>query len=188
MSRVVRVCPFCGEPPGAGVFCAACGRNLAAVDRLPTGDEWAAEPAARGEPGGAAADAAGASAERCAAATAAFLASMREAGCPGTTKFPTPGAKAGFLSRTPQATGWVVRPVVWDDPDNPRRHEPGLVLTTDGEFLVLESQIRGWGQRSFPQFYETVAAEPVEMPVDERLIGDLEAVLREHGLDRGPAA
>ena len=30
-----RVCPHCGEPPGEGVFCAACGRNLASVDRLP---------------------------------------------------------------------------------------------------------------------------------------------------------
>ena len=35
-----RVCPHCGEPPGEGVFCAACGRNLAAVDRLPTRGEW----------------------------------------------------------------------------------------------------------------------------------------------------
>ena len=45
----VRVCPFCGEPPGTGVFCAACGRNLAAVERLPTRAEWeaGAEPATR---------------------------------------------------------------------------------------------------------------------------------------------
>ena len=35
-----RVCPHCGEPPGDGVFCAACGRNLSAVDRLPTRGEW----------------------------------------------------------------------------------------------------------------------------------------------------
>jgi formylglycine-generating enzyme required for sulfatase activity len=38
----MRVCPFCGNPPGAGVFCQACGRNLAAVERLPTAEEWAA--------------------------------------------------------------------------------------------------------------------------------------------------
>jgi len=43
----VRVCPFCGEPPGRGVFCEACGRNLAAVERLPTRAEWeAGQPAA----------------------------------------------------------------------------------------------------------------------------------------------
>jgi len=35
-----RVCPYCGEPPGSGVFCAACGRNLGAVERLPTRAEW----------------------------------------------------------------------------------------------------------------------------------------------------
>ena len=35
-----RVCPHCGEPPGEGVFCAACGCNLAAIDRLPTRAEW----------------------------------------------------------------------------------------------------------------------------------------------------
>ena len=28
------------DPPGEGVFCAACGRNLASVDRLPTRAEW----------------------------------------------------------------------------------------------------------------------------------------------------
>jgi hypothetical protein len=40
MEPAERVCPFCGEPPGVGVFCAACGRNLGAVDRLPRRSEW----------------------------------------------------------------------------------------------------------------------------------------------------
>ena len=42
MSADTRVCPFCGEPPGTGVFCAACGRNLATVEQLPTRAEWEA--------------------------------------------------------------------------------------------------------------------------------------------------
>ena len=75
MESTVRVCPFCGEPPGAAVFCEACGRNLSAVERLPTRAEW--EAAARRQP---------ASqeplAERCAAAVAAFLAAMHAAGDP----------------------------------------------------------------------------------------------------------
>lgn len=37
------VCPTCGQPAGAQPFCASCGRNLAAVDRLPTRVEWQAE-------------------------------------------------------------------------------------------------------------------------------------------------
>src|SRR6478672_10198778 len=42
MATTERVCPYCGEPPGPGVFCAACGRNLAAVEQLPTRAEWEA--------------------------------------------------------------------------------------------------------------------------------------------------
>jgi hypothetical protein len=162
MATDVRVCPFCGEPPGEGVFCAACGRNLAGVDRLPTREEWG---------GGRGAD-----------PVEAFLAAMRAAGCPGTAKFPMPEAKTGFFSRTPEVSAWVVRPVAWDDVDQPRRHEPGLLLTTDGAFHVLESQVRGWGQRNFPQFHETAEAEPVEVPADNRLAAELDAVLREHGV------
>src|SRR3954451_5997443 len=99
-----RVCPFCGEPPGAGVFCAACGRNLSAVEQLPTRAEWdatqdaAAPPAAGGDRAGG---------ERCASATAAFLSAMRAAGCPGTTK--TPKQKAELLRRARRAEGRVVR-------------------------------------------------------------------------------
>jgi hypothetical protein len=164
MATDARVCPFCGEPPGEGVFCTACGRNLAAVEQLPTRAEWGA---GRADP------------------VAAFLGAMRSAGCPGTRTFPMPGAKTRFFSRTPEATAWVVRPVAWDDPDEPRRHEPGLVLTTDGVFHVLESQVRGWGQRDFPRFYETVEPEPVAVAPDDRLAAELDALLSEHGVARG---
>jgi hypothetical protein len=167
MASDARVCPFCGEPPGDGMFCAACGRNLGAVERLPTREEWSV---GRGDD-----------------PVAAFLEAMRAAGYPGTATFPMPGAKARFFSRTPEVTAWVVRPVAWDDLDQPRRHEPGLVLTTDGTFHVLESQVRGWGQRNFPQFYETAEAEPVEVPADSRLATELDALLHEHGVLRSPS-
>ena len=183
MTSTARVCPFCGEPPGEGVFCAACGRNLAAVERLPTQREWASAQRA---------PAAGAPArpleERCARATAAFLEAMRSAGCPGTTRTPMPEAKSGLFRRTPEVEGWVVRPVVWDDPDMPRHHEPGLLLTTEGAFHRLDGEVRGWGQRAFPVFHDTAAAAPLPMPVDERLIDDLAALLAEHGVDARPAA
>ena len=51
MNAGTRVCPFCGERPGPGMFCEACGRSLAAVERLPTREEWdrgGAAPAAAG--------------------------------------------------------------------------------------------------------------------------------------------
>jgi hypothetical protein len=187
MATTDRVCPFCGEPPGPGVFCAACGRNLAAVDRLPTREEWAAGAVLA--PAEGAARSAGAAdrplAERCAEATAAFLAAMRAAGDPGTTTLPMPEAKQGVFRRTPEARGWVVRPVVWDDRDAPKHHEPGLFLTTDGTFHRIDSQIRGWGQRSFPVFHDTVGADALDPPADERLIVGLEALLREHGVAAG---
>jgi hypothetical protein len=160
------------------MFCAACGRNLAAVERLPTRAEWAARESAPvdGAP-------APAGDERVATAVAAFLEAMRAAGCPGTTHIPVPEAKAGLLRRTPQAEGWVVRPVTWDDPEWPRRSEPGLLLTTDGTFHRLDGEVRGWGQRDFPVFHDTAGAEPVPVPADERLIEDLTALLAEHGVD-----
>ena len=43
MDAEARVCPFCGMRPGVGMFCEACGRNLQAVDRLPTRAEWEGE-------------------------------------------------------------------------------------------------------------------------------------------------
>jgi hypothetical protein len=173
-----RVCPFCGEPPGAAVFCATCGHNLSAVEQLPTRAEWEAmqyEPA----PPAAADD--GSLADRCAAATAAFLAAMRAAGCPGTTK--TPKQKAELLRRAGRAEGWVVRAVDRDDESSPRRYEPGLVLTTDGDWYRLDNVLRGYGTRDFPGYEHKVGAEPVEPPVDGRLPGELAAVLREHGVE-----
>jgi hypothetical protein len=180
MEREVRVCPFCGEPPGAGVFCAACGRNLGAVERLPTRGEWAARregaaPAAAGD--------GGSLAERCAAATAAFLAAMRAAGCPGTTK--TRRRKEALFRRAGHAEGWVVRPVERDDDVSPRRYAPGLVLTTDGDWYRLDNVVRGYGTRDFPRYEHTVGAKPIAMPEDEELPAELAAVLREHGVDSG---
>jgi hypothetical protein len=177
MEGGVRVCPFCGEPPGAGVFCGACGRNLAAVERLPTRGEWEA----RAEGAGPSAAADGSLAERCAAATAAFLAAMRAAGCPGVTK--TPRRKQALLRRAGRAEGWVVRPVDRDDDASPRRYEPGLVLTTDGDWYRLDNVVRGYGTRDFPQYEHTVGAEPIAMPVDEQLPAELASVLRAQGLD-----
>jgi hypothetical protein len=169
-----RVCPFCGEPPGGGVFCAACGRNLAAVEQLPTRAEWQdSTPATDDRP----------VAERCAEATAAFLAAMHAAGDPGTTATPLTG-KSGFF-RTPTVRGWVVRAVHRDpaaELEELREYEPGLVLTTDGSFHRLDSEVRGWGQRDFPVFYDSVDPEPIEPPAEERLIRELAAVLRDTGV------
>jgi hypothetical protein len=175
-----RVCPFCGEPPGVGVFCAACGRNLAAVEQLPTRAEWeAAAPAAPAAP----ADDRPL-AERCAEATAAFLAAMHAAGDPGTTQTPLTG-KSGFF-RTPTLTGWVVRAVHREDSDDIeqlREYEAGILLTTDGAFHRLDSEVRGWGQRDFPRFHDSADPGAIEMPADERLIEELAAVRRDAGVD-----
>ena len=190
-----RVCPFCGEPPGAGVFCAACGRNLTAVERLPSRGEWAAGGAEAGEgptPGPsspraadpsptAAADSASATgslAERCAIATAAFLAAMDAAGRPGTTTWPTP--KPSAFRRAGKVEGWVVRPVDREDFEPPKRYEPGLVLSVDGRFHRLDSELRGWGQRDFPHYQHTVSLEPVEPPADAALLAGLTALRTAH--------
>ena len=180
MQSDLRVCPFCGDPPGVGVFCGACGRNLAAVERLPTRAEWeSARPAS----------AAGTAdprpvAERCTEATAAFLVAMHAAGDPGASNTPMSGG-SGFR-RARQAHGWVVRPVHREDDDEPTRYEPGLVVTTEGRFHRLDSEVRGWGQRNFPTFHDTVDPDPIDMPVDERLIGELDAVLRANGVPSEP--
>jgi hypothetical protein len=163
-----RVCPHCGNPPG-GVFCDACGRNLAAVERLPTRAEW--------EQAGA-----GSLAERSAEATAAFLAAMRAAGCPGAKSTAMP--KRSAFRRAGEVRGWVLRPVDREDFEEPKRYEPGLVLSVEGRFHQLDSELRGWGQRDFPQFAHTVSAEPVEPPVEERLIAELERVLDANGVRR----
>jgi ribosomal protein L32 len=186
VAAMERVCPFCGEPPGPGVFCAACGRNLGAVERLPTRAQWEAGGGAAATPAAPLPAEDDASlAERCAAATAAFLAAMRAAGCPGTTR--TPKEKAAMFRRAGHAEGWVVRAVDRDDEVSPRRYEPGLVLTTEGEWYRLDNQVRGYGTRDFPQYEHRVGAEPIEPPADGRLPGELAAVLREHGVgDGGP--
>ena len=165
----MRVCPFCGEPPGPGVFCAACGRNLAAVERLPTAEEWKAG-------GSGAADAVEVDP---AAAVAAFLAAMHEAGDPGATEFPA--GKPSLLGRTRRVRGWAVRPVDREDFEGPKRYVPGLVLTVDGAFHQLDSELRGWGQRDFPIFNHSVSAEPIEAPLEPRLVAELAAVRAANG-------
>jgi hypothetical protein len=165
---MTRVCPHCGEPPGAGVFCEACGRNLGDVEQLPTREEWqtAQVPADSRSP---------------AEATAAFLEAMLAAGRPGTSEFPL-AVSVGPFKRTPKARGWVVRPVDREDFDGPKRYEPGLVLTVEGAFHVLDNELRGWGQRNFPQYPQTVRPEPIESPADKRLRGELAAVLEANGV------
>jgi hypothetical protein len=179
MDSQVRVCVYCGAPPGAGVFCEACGRNLSQVERLPTRAEWESGPPAR-----ATAPAGSPSlADRCAAATATFLTAMRAAGDPGAAK--TPFLGGSVLRRRPR--GWILREVhrTSDDPMH-YDYEPGLVVTTEGRFHRLESEVRGWGQARFPVYVDAAAPDPIEMPVDERLIDELAAVLRDHDVTPHP--
>ena len=164
----MRVCPFCGRPPGAGVFCEACGRNLAAVERLPTAEEW--------EAGGSAAVVA----VDPATAVAAFLVAMHDAGDPGATDFPA--GKPSLLGRVRRVRGWVVRAVDREDFEGPKRYEPGLVLTVDGAFHQLDSELRGWGQRDFPIFNHTASAEPIDAPLEPRLVAELDAVRAANGV------
>jgi hypothetical protein len=56
------------------------------------------------------------------------------------------------------------------------RYEPGLVLTVEGAFHRLNTEVRGWGQRDFPHFHDSAHPDPMDMPVDERLIDELAAV------------
>jgi len=173
------VCPFCGEPPGAGVFCEACGRNLVAVEQLPTRAEWersrpVAEDAGPPDPRPVA--------ERCAEATAAFLAAMHAAGDPGAEKVPMAGA-TGFR-RQRHAQAWVVRAVARDEDDEDySRYDPGLVLTTEGRYHRLDSEVRGWGTRDFPVYRDIVDPDPTGTPADERLAGELAEVLRANGVE-----
>jgi hypothetical protein len=155
-----RVCPFCGERPGDGMFCAACGRNLADVERLPTAGEWSGAPAQD-------------LATRVAEATDAFLAALRAAGEPGAEK--VQAGKPPLFGRPRRIRGWVVRPVDREDFEKPRRYEPGLFLSVDGRFHRLDSELRGWGQRDFPQYHHAVSPDPVDPPLDERLPDELAA-------------
>ena len=169
MESEARVCPFCGEPPGDGVFCAACGRNLAGVERLPTRAEW--ERAGVRPPTRAPAD--------DDADVAAFLAAMQAAGNPGTQTFPTP--KPSAFRRAGKVEGWVLRPVDREDFQEPKHYHPGLVLTVDGNFHRLDTELRGWGQREFPYYQPHLSLDPIPMPVDERLVGALAALRDKHG-------
>ena len=163
----MRVCPHCGEPPGGGVFCEACGRNLSGEEQLPTREEWEAEHPAPPQ-----------------VETAAFLEAMRAAGNPGAQAIPV-AVKSSPFKRTPKVSGWIVRPVDREDFEGERRYEPGLVLSVEGAFHVLDSELRGWGQRSFPVYHHTVRPDPVEPPADGRLAGELGALLRANGVSEG---
>lgn len=167
MESGVRVCPFCGEPPGPGTFCEACGRNLAAVERLPTAAEWAAGNAE--DPGPRAQD-----------VVVSFLTAMRAAGEPGTKALPT--GPPNWLGRTRKIRGWIVRPVEREDFTEPKRYVPGLLLALDGRFHQLDSELRGFGQRDFPHYHHTVAEEPVSPELDARLVEELAAVRAANGL------
>lgn len=183
MASDPRVCPFCGEPPGQGVFCERCGRNLSGVERLPTRSAWAAAGHAGSEEGAGAAtaeEAPEAVAERCAAATSAFLEAMHAGGDPDTTTFPVSDHRG--IGRTPKVEGWVVRPVERDDEVQPRTYRPGLVLSTAGAYHQLDSELRGWGQRDFPRYHHTVAADPMPAPAELALVDELAEVLRASGL------
>lgn len=153
-----RVCPYCARPPGPGVFCEACGRNLADVERLPTAREFAAaHPSSPPTSPPTAASVAKTVRE--------FLETMGAAGNPGTVQLPC--AKPRAFRRTPQITGWIVIPVDREDLEKPHRYEPGLLLSVDGTFHRLDSELRGWGQRDFPQYAQRVSPEPLDLPADQ---------------------
>jgi hypothetical protein len=144
------------------VFCERCGRNLSGVDRLPTANEFVAAQASAG-PSPKPAD--------VQTAVREFLEAMRAAGNPGTVKIDS--GKPRAFGRTPRLTGWIVVPVDREDVATPRHYEPGLVLSVDGTFHRLDSDLRGYGQRDFPQYQHRVSADPVEPPADEAAIAAL---------------
>jgi hypothetical protein len=74
-----------------------------------------------------------------------------------------------------------VRAVDREDFEEPRRYEPGLVLTVDGAFHQLDSELRGWGQRDFPTFNHSASPEPIDAPLEPRLVAELAAVRTANG-------
>ena len=50
------------------------------------------------------------------------------------------------------------------------------MLTVDGSFRQLDSELRGWGQRDFPRYHHTVSKAAVEPPAAERLSEELAAL------------
>lgn len=175
VDAAARVCPFCGEPPGPGVFCAVCGRNLADVRQLPTRLAWERERAGTPDPDRSSTRASAAD------AVAAFVAAMHRAGDPGAADMPL--ADPGFLGRTKHVRGWVVRAVDRDDDDPPSVYEPGLFVTVEGHLHRLDRATRGLGQRAAAGYVDSVGPEVGEPAHDERLAGELAAVLRASGLD-----
>jgi len=93
-----------------------------------------------------------------------FLEAMHAAGNPGTVQLPC--AKQRAFRRTPQITGWIVLAVDREDIEEPRRYEPGLLLSVDAAFHRLDSELRGWGQRDFPHYEHRVSPEPVDPQAD----------------------
>ena len=160
------MCPFCGEPPGPGVFCAACGRKLSGVERLPSREEWEPAPAPSPAP-----------AAEGGVSLAAFLAAMHAAGDPGAAKVRR--AEPGFLGRAQHVRGWVVR-ASERGPDPKAPYERGLFVSTDGALHLLESALRGI-QREEVRYDDVVGPEVAE-PDDGRLAAELAAVLRAQGL------
>jgi len=55
------------------------------------------------------------------------------------------------------------------------------VLTVDGVFHQLDSELRGWGQRDFPIFHHTASTEPIDAPLEPRLVAELDAVRAANG-------
>ena len=70
--------------------------------------------------------------------------------------------------------------------DDSNRYEPGLVLTIEGHFHRLESEVRGWGQRDYPRYVDHAAPDAIELPLDARVIAELDAVLHENGVIAEP--
>jgi hypothetical protein len=95
----------------------------------------------------------------------AFLKAMEAADNPGTVRLACAEPRA--FRRTPQITGWIVLPVDREDFETPHRYEPGLLLSVDGAFHRLDSELRGWGQRDFPRYEQRVSPEPVEPRADQ---------------------
>ncbi len=62
---------------------------------------------------------------------------------------------------------WIVLPVDREDFEEPHHYEPGLLLSLDGTFHRLDSELRGWGQRDFPRYEQRVSPEPVEPRADQ---------------------
>jgi hypothetical protein len=120
------------------MFCESCGRNLSAVEQLPTAGELPA------------------------LSVQGFLDAMRAAGNPGTVAIEC--GKPRAFRRTPKLTGWIVVEVDREDFDGPKRYEPGLLLSVDGTLHRLDNELRGWGQRDFPRYEHRVAPEAVEPP------------------------